>query len=299
MATRKINNAALHSGSGAAVADWTAPVVARPSHSAHENTSIGRHYGIDEGNLAERRKFLRLSEEDRTLLAELAPWARSVAPELARQFYDWQFAFPATREFFDRFASARNMSIGALRQALETAQAGYYAEIFEGAATNWSMEYFERRLVVGTVHDKIGLPLKWYVGSYAEYERLTDIFLRKSFKDTAKILNVERVVSKIFNLDIQAIVDAFLLSTLESVGVDVGIIQAKGDKTEHLAEVKSMISALMEQLSLLGKGDLRSTDFDALMASSSLANWPLGESVKSLVGSLRSFIAEMKRMSRN
>jgi methyl-accepting chemotaxis protein len=297
MATRKINNAALHSGGAVAVADWIAPVAARPSHSTHENTAIGRRYGIDEDNLAERRQFLRLSEEDRLLLAELTPWARSVAPELAKQFYDWQFAFPATRAFFDRFASAGNMSISALRQHLEAAQACYYTEIFEGSATNWSVEYFERRLFVGKLHDKIDLPLKWYVGSYAEYERLTDIFLRKSFKDTAKILKVERAVSKIFNLDIQAIVDAFLLSTLESVGVDVGIIQAKGDKTEHLAEVKMMISALMEQLSLLGKGDLRSTDFDALMAGSSLVNWPLGESVRSLVGSLRSFIAEMKRMA--
>src|SRR5277367_6050919 len=53
----------------------------------------------------------------------------------------------------------------------------------------------------------------------------------------------------------------------------------------------------MEQLALLGEGDLRSTDFDALMANANLANWALGGSVKNLVGSLRSFIAEMKRMS--
>jgi methyl-accepting chemotaxis protein len=297
MATQKINSAALRSAGGAAVAEGTQPVAALPAHSAFGGVPIGRHYGIDAENLAERRQFLRLGEEERLLLAALAPWARSVSTELAQQFYDWQFAFPATRKFFDAFANAHNMPIDALRRHLESAQAGYFIEIFEGANGNWGMDYFERRLEVGKTHDRIDLPLKWYVGSYAEYERLTDVFLRKSFKDVAKILKVERAVSKIFNLDIQAIVDAFLLSTLESVGVDVGIIQAKGDKTENLAEIKDMIAALMEQVSLLGKGDLRTTDFDALMAGANISQWPLGESVRHLVGSLRSFIAETRRMS--
>jgi methyl-accepting chemotaxis protein len=189
------------------------------------------------------------------------------------------------------------MSIGGLRQHLEAAQTGYFAEIFEGASTNWGVDYFERRLKVGKLHDEIDLPLKWYVGSYAEFERLTDVFMRRSFEDTAKILKAERAVSKIFNLDIQAIVDAFLMSTLESLGLSAEIIRAKGDKTEHRVELKRMNRALLEQLDLLGRGDLRNSNFDALTTDSNLAHWALGGSVRNLAGSLRSFIAEMKRMA--
>ena len=254
-------------------------------------------YGINEENLETRRQFLRLGEEERALLATLAPWARSVAPEIAREFYEWQLNFPPTREFFERFSQARNMPIANLRQHLEAAQVGYYSQIFEGAASNWGVDYFEQRLKVGKLHDKIDLPLKWYIGSYTEYERLTDIYLRKSFKDTAKILQAERAISKIFNLDIQAIVDAFLMSTLESLGLSTEMIQTKGDKTEHLIEMKRMIFALLEQLELLGKGDLRTSKFDALTGEKSMQQWALGRSVGSLVSSLRSFIAEMKRMS--
>ena len=230
-------------------------------------------------------------------MAELAPWARSVAPEIAKEFYDWQFNFPATREFFERFAQKRGMPIGALRQHLESAQSGYYTEVFEGAVSNWDVDYFERRLKVGKLHDQIDLPLKWYVGAYAEFDRLTDIFLRKSFDDAEKITCAERAVSKVFNLDIQAIVDAFLMSTMESLGVSVEIIKAKDDKTEHLRELKNATGSLLEQASLLGKGDLRSTDFDTLMNDRSLGSWKLGASIKSLTDSLRSFIAEMTRMS--
>jgi methyl-accepting chemotaxis protein len=299
---RKAPSAAIEDGVG----EWPTTANALPRHQSSASTAsnhargageLCRKYGIDDGNLSTRREFLRIGEEERTVLAELAPWARSVAPEIAKAFYEWQFNFPPTRRFFDRFAEKRGMPIGTLRQHLESAQAGYYTEIFEGAATNWDVEYFERRLKVGKMHDKIDLPLKWYIGSYAEYERLTDVFLRKSFKDLAKIAQAERAVSKILNLDMQAIVDAFLMSTTESLGANVEIIKAKGDVTEHLPELKSAIAALLEQLTLLGKGDLRSTDFDALMKDASLDSWTIGSSVKNLLGSLRNFIAEMSRMS--
>ena len=252
---------------------------------------------MDEETLSWRRRFLRLGEEERALLEEMIPWARSVAPDLAREFYDWQFDFPPTREFFERFARLRGLPMGALRQHLESAQAAYFVQIFEGAATGWGVAYFEQRLRVGALHDKVDLPMKWYLGSYSEYELLTDKFLRQSFDDQAKVLKVRSAVSKVFNLDVQAVVESFLLSTMESLGINVEIIRAEGDKTEHLVEMKQMFAALSEQLELLGKGDLRQTDFDALMADASLGKWALGSSIRNLLSSLRTFIAEMTRMS--
>ena len=303
--SRRISsNGAGHSaGSGVGVAEWPTETEIHPGNRTstfgsaapkrgHGRAELCSKYGIDDDNLAQRREFLRLGEEERALLAELAPWARSIAPEVAKAFYDWQFSFAPTREYFEDFAHARKMSVSALRQHLEAAQAGYFAEVFEGAVSNWDVEYFERRLKVGKLHDKIDLPLKWYVGSYAEYERLTSIFLRDSFKDSGKIAAAERAVSKVFNLDLQAIIDAFLLSTMESLGVNVEIIKAEGDKTEHIPELKRATAAVQEQVNSLGKGDLQSSDFDVLMSDPSLEAWAMGASVKRLLGFLRSLIAD-------
>lgn len=288
---------------GVGVAEWPTEVTAQPgnypstfgSSSQHRGSAqaeLCRKYGVNEENLAQRRDFLRLGNEERILLAELAPWARSVAPEVAKAFYDWQFSFAPTREYFEGFAEARQMPLSALRQHLESAQAGYFAEIFEGAAANWDVEYFERRLKVGSLHDQIDLPLKWYVGSYSEYQRLTGIFLRNSFKDAEKIAQAERAVSKIFNLDLQAIVDSYLLSTMESMGVNPEIIKAEGDKTEHIVELKRATAAMQEQLTVLGNGDLRISSFDNLMSDPSLEVWAMGSSVKNLLGFLRNLIAD-------
>lgn len=294
---------------GVGVAEWpevpavTSAVQPLPVEDSLVNYERGtgelcKKYGIDEDNLAIRREFLRLGESERTLLLELAPWARSISTEIAKAFYDWQFSFAPTHEYFEALAHARHVSLAALRQHLESAQAEYFAEIFEGAAANWDAEYFEKRLKVGKLHDMIDLPLKWYVGSYAEYERLMGIFLRKAFEDPKKIAQAERAVSKIFNLDLQAIVDAFMMSTMESLGINVEIIKAGGDKTEHLAELKHATAAVHEQVNNLGRGDLEISEFDTLMGDPRLEVWAMGSSVKYLLGFLRKLTGTLKDIAK-
>ncbi len=94
--------------------------------------SSAQNFGIDESNLETRRKFIRLGEEDRSVLAGLLSWTRSMAPQIAKEFYDWQFEFGPTRRFFETYAQGAGMSIRQLRQALERAQTRYFAQIFEG-----------------------------------------------------------------------------------------------------------------------------------------------------------------------
>ncbi len=267
--------------------------VARAIGNGEGNLSM--KYGIDEESLGWRRHFLRLSEEERALMEEMIPWARSVSSEMAREFYDWQFDFQPTHRFFESFSRERGMPMAALRKHLEAAQAGYFIQIFEGAKDNWNLEYFEQRLQVGKLHDKINLPMKWYLGSYAEYELLAEKFLRKSFTDETKISNTLGGLRKIFNLDMQAVVDSFIFSSMESMGMNVDLIVAVGDKTEHLVEMKHLLAAVRQQLELLGQGDLSITDFDSIAVDLNL--WPLGHSIRNLVDSLRNFLAELKQMA--
>jgi methyl-accepting chemotaxis protein len=209
-------------------------------------TNLATRYGMDEGTLAQRREFVRLSAEDRELLAEFAPWAQSIAADVAREFYDWQFAFGPTRSFFEEFARKHGMPLPTLRAHLEAAQAGYFVEVFGGASIGWDLRYFERRLHVGAVHNRIDLPFKWYVGAYPEYYRLLALYLRRDFKDEGLIRRVESAALKVFNLDLQAIGDAFILSTLESMleatGIQLDDITRAGDKGEQVASIKQGIN---------------------------------------------------------
>jgi methyl-accepting chemotaxis protein len=225
--------------------------------------SLAAQFGIGEGNLARRREFIHLNEDDRTLLIRLEPWMTQAAPSIAREFYEWQFSFGPTQAFFENFAAVKKMPIAALRKALEAAQAGYLIGVFSGAHQNWGLEYFEHRLNIGWVHDQINLPFKWYIGSYCEMQRLIRHHLHHEFHDAALIWEADAAISRVFNYDMQAIGDSFLLNTLESMGLNVAAIQERdgGDKTENLQQVKSAIQVLTDQGTALAEGRLNDPVF--------------------------------------
>ena len=251
-----------------------------------------QQFDIDESNLAVRRSFIRLGEQERSLLAELVPWARSVAPAIAAEFYDWQFEFGPTRRFFEQFAQSAGMPLVSLRKHLEGAQTGYLIDIFEGAASSWGADYFERRLKVGALHDKINLPFKWYIGSYAEFQRLLSIYLRKAFKNAAKVTSAEQAVSKVFNYDIQAISDSFMMNTFVSMGLSLaGVRSAPGaDKTEHVDQVKAMFANLLQGVDALAAGDLNDDSFAS--ADDSGAEDDLAGKMRKIRANIKDLIAD-------
>jgi methyl-accepting chemotaxis protein len=232
-----------HLGGSKGVVDW--------NDNGGEN--LAGRFGIDNRSIAQRREFIRLGEEERELLAALAPWAGSVASQIAKEFYDWQFDFGPTREFFEKFARANKMPLSTLRTQLETSQAGYFAEVFAGASVNWDASYFEKRLHVGAVHDRINLPFKWYVGAYAEYYVLLAKFLRREIQDEDRARRVEAAVTKVFNLDLQAIGDAFIMITLQnmlqSMGVGLDDLAISGDKSERIDKIKQFIKSQFSDFS--------------------------------------------------
>ncbi len=221
--------------------------------------SLGEKLGVDDASLARRREFIRLGDPERDLLIELIPWSAKAAEPLVKEFYDWQFSFGPTRTFFEKYAAARKLPLEELRRHLEVAQGNYFRQVFEGARDRWGSDYFEQRLHVGWLHDQINLPFKWYIGAYAEFQRLTHDYLSKSFS-LKKASASEQAIFKVFNYDMQAVGDSFLLSVLASIGLDIeSIHKAPGtDRTEYFSEVKDATALMLRQAEALA--DMRLTD---------------------------------------
>ncbi|MCA9002794.1 MAG: globin-coupled sensor protein, partial [Planctomycetes bacterium] len=212
--------------------------------------SLSNLFAITEENLKLRREFVQLGPKEARLLKPLQGWARTVAPKIAREFYDFQFGFERTRIFFERMAATKGMPLDALRKVLEGAQAGYLIQVFEGANTGWDMKYFEARLNVGATHDRINLPTKWYIGSYSLYESLVAKYLAKKVRNPFKRMKIQRVINRVFNLDMQAVTDSYTLSLFRSMGVDVGGIHvdAQTDRSEMIAGIKNDINRALREM---------------------------------------------------
>jgi methyl-accepting chemotaxis protein len=249
---------------------------------------LTEQYGMNNKTLAHRREFLRLGEQERAVMMELIPWAKEHAPKIAREFYDWQFAFSRTREFFERYADRKGMSLGTLRRHLEMAQTGYFVGLFEGATSNWDEDYFESRLYIGWLHDQIDLPFKWYIGAYAEYQTLSRAHLLKSFEDVAYVLRAEAALSRVLNYDMQAVGDSFFLNTIESMGLDLAMTQDdESDKTEHLDQLKMNVQVLMQQVVAIADKRLNDEVFNVEIAGK------FGGAIMRVVSSLRELLQQV------
>ncbi len=263
-------------------------------------TELAARFGVNDENLAFRRLFIRLGQDERQGLLALIPWIEEHSPDIAREFYDWQFSFPGTRSFFERFCASRNMGMDQLRERLEKEQANYLRQIFYGARDDWGMDYFESRLKIGQIHDRINLPFKWYVGSYVEWERLIRKRLRAEhgvktgglFRRSDGVMNWEtavQAVGKVFNFDIQAVGDSFLLSLLDSMGLSVESFDADGesDRTERLDQGKRAIDLLLRQAEAIARGELVDESLKEAVPGR------LGESFGKMASELTSFIREV------
>jgi methyl-accepting chemotaxis protein len=256
---------------------------------------LAHHFGIDEESLRIRRQFLRLEDEERKQLMALVPWAEKIAATVAREFYDWQFSFGPTRTFFEDFAQKRGTSLEMLRTHLESAQAEGFLSIFQGAQTQWNLTYFESRLTVGMVHDRIDLPFKWYIGSYAELQRIAWKHLQKHFGRFGKSRAMEAYMAleKVFNYDMQAIGDSFLLSTLETMGFGIESIPCGpgSDRTEQLGHVKARLRTLVSQVQAISEDTLDEPVLKERIAGT------LGASVQTMVTHLGNFKRAMEQLS--
>jgi methyl-accepting chemotaxis protein len=241
-------------------------------------------FQMNDRNLALRREFIRLTQADVAILSELDSWATQTAKPLVKEFYDRQFAFGPTRAFFSNYANAAGRSLEQLREGLEKAQAGYFCEIFKEAARGgkFGVDYFERRLRVGKLHNEIDLPLKWYLGSYTAYFDLVRAHLNESFPERAEFREqAERAILVVMNADAQMIVDAFYFDTFQSMGVDLAKVSVENleqDLSDRSSELKRVVQAqlrgIVQALETLrgASGQMMSSSEETSRAIAEIAN---------------------------
>jgi methyl-accepting chemotaxis protein len=202
-------------------------------------------YGVTEENLAIRRAFIGLDRDTIAVLASLRSWGDAVADDIAKELTDHHFGFPATAEFFHDYVRERGIQLSALRAGWQAAQAGHFKQIFQEAQSSrpFSVDYFEGLLGVGALHNKIDLPLKWYLGSYPTFSQIVHRKIAETLKDGRQ--EAAWAIDKVFNFDLQAIVDAFYYDTFVVMGVDINRFRHKGpgkDLSDSIDEVKGTVA---------------------------------------------------------
>ncbi len=206
-------------------------------------------YGITEENLRLRKEFMQFTSEDVAVLSQLYSWAKNYGPQIVKEFYDIQFSFPETRDFLQKVAQKKGISLEDLRQQVERTQLQYFMDIFEEARRGGSfgVPYFERRLRIGSIHNVLNLPMKWYIGSYAIYTELIIKYLQRAFRFKPGFREKAiKAILKVFIYDMQSVFDAFFFDFLKDIGVDVNEIDGAKDPLKDLSDFYAELKQLVK-----------------------------------------------------
>jgi rsbT co-antagonist protein RsbR len=154
--------------------------------------------GIDvtEQELAARKAFLELGDEDVKNLTAINDLARRYADGVIDDFYEHLLAFDDTRAFF---------SDPQVLQRVKNLQKEYFLELTRGT---YDLAYMQNRLRIGAIHEHTGLPVKSYLYLRAVAARLAEAYQKQPQRAWASFLSL----TKLTFLDMRLAIDTYISS---------------------------------------------------------------------------------------
>jgi methyl-accepting chemotaxis protein len=210
--------------------------------------SLRETYRINEENVGLRREGIGLTARDIATLRTLAPWARRHAAWFAQKNQEHAFAFAPMRAFVERVAAVTGQSLEELRAEAVERQADAFRAIFDEAASDgeFGADYFVTRLRLGQGSNALDMPLKWIIAGFVYRFDLVRAALHRSYPHRPLLrARGERALLAVFNLDLQAIVDAYYLETFVAMGLDPAQTAVACESGEDISDQGAELQALV------------------------------------------------------
>ena len=171
---------------------------------------------VDRRDQETRKRFVRFQDGDARDLRELASLIEAHADQIVEEFYRNLLQFDEVKSIF----RATGVSV----ESLKATQRQYVLELFSGS---YDDDYFERRLRIGAVHDRVGLSPRWYLGAYSVLAQIiyTLVYRRYWFRP-GKRLRYLLAVKKILSLDQQLAVETYIHALVGKVTEGLDAIRA-------------------------------------------------------------------------
>jgi rsbT co-antagonist protein RsbR len=185
---------------------------------------------IDEQEVARRKAFLEFRDEDARTLSGLGPIAEKYATPVIEEFYKHILTFEETRAFF------RDPK---LLERVKRQQKEYFLRLTDG---EYGSDYVADRLRIGTVHERVGLAPKWYLGMYAFYLRAVANRLLETFSgEPTKAFSAFLTLLKLVFLDIGLAVETYIYARERTMR----------NQQEAIRELSTPVLQIRERLLLL------------------------------------------------
>lgn len=156
--------------------------------------------------LFRRKQFLQFDANDEENLKSINDLARRYAQSVIDDFYEHLLSFDDTALFFADPATL---------ERVKNAQQEYFLRLTQG---NYDLAYAKDRLRIGAVHERVGLPVKAYLGMYNFYLRAVASHLADAYvSDPQKAWTAFHSLMKLTFLDIGLAIDTYIASSEQTI----------------------------------------------------------------------------------
>ena len=210
--------------------------------------SLTEIMGTGPNEQAARKRFVGFTDEDARALKLIRPLVEASADHIVDKFY-------ANIEHYPELMKVIS-DAGSNLERLKGAQKRYLLEMFDG---EYNDSYFERRLKIGVIHNKIGLTPRWYLGSYSVYSQvIIPLIMRKYWWRPALRQLALDAFNKIISIDSQLAMDTYIHGLMQDLR---GVSLSKNDLELRVGEYQGFISDvangdLSQRLDVAGSDDL-------------------------------------------
>src|SRR5689334_9071631 len=168
--------------------------------------AIASEIGLDEREIAARKRFLELGEQDMALLGEVHALTSADGASFSDAFYEHLLEFGELRALLKDEDTA---------QRLRHSQSAYFHSLTAG---DYGPDYVHERLRVGVVHQRIGLEPKWYIGAYRKYlAEMLPLLSARFDGDADRLCAAFNAVLKVVGLDMGLALDTYAHAGQRSV----------------------------------------------------------------------------------
>jgi len=219
---------------------------------------------MSDEEITSRKEWLELGRADEETITKLDSLIANHVDGLLDYLYDHFLAHDDTASFFPN------------DEVLKRARAGQRDYFLKLTCGNYDREYVKNRLGVGSIHHRIGLDTRWYLGAY--FRALT--FLRKIIKlefanDTEMEERVVDSLTKLIFFDMGLAIDTYNAAKIHA-------IREHKDVITRLETERSVTKSIVENAPI---GIVRlSKDFNCLEVNNEFLSFVGKESPDEIIG---------------
>jgi diguanylate cyclase (GGDEF)-like protein len=224
--------------------DPAAPSFPAPASNAHPrptDSTLREQMQITELEIERRKAVMRFTQWDAEVLADMLPIVTLEIDAIIAKFYDQQTSIPEIALVIGDAETLRR-----LHQSMR----GYILDLFSG---EYGADYVNKRLRIGLVHTRIGVPPKLYLcGIYCLRMLLNELIERHTPVDKVPFdLRRRRLdaLDKLMYFDNALVFDTYIRSLMREL--EVNHLQME----EHAAALEETVTLRTKQLEAMSRTD--------------------------------------------